>query len=173
MRETILDVTERRVRLAGYNGFSFRDVAADAGIKSSSVHYHFPGKELLVDAIAERYTERAREWLGDQAEGSADAAVERVAALFLKANETDDLMCLCGLLGAESGGLPPVLRPRVSAFFTLLIDWLDTALTESGTRLTAREVVAQLEGGLMMSRTLEDPALLRDLVARLSERAKD
>jgi AcrR family transcriptional regulator len=66
----ILDVTERRVRLAGYNGFSFRDVAADAGIKSSSVHYHFPGKELLVDAIAERYTERAREWLGDQAEGA-------------------------------------------------------------------------------------------------------
>mgnify|MGYP000496952683 CR=1 FL=1 len=173
MREMILDATERRVRQAGYNGFSFRDIAADVGIKSSSVHYHFPGKDLLVDAIAERYVGRSQDWLGDPAGMSAGAAVQRVAALFTRANETDGLMCLCGVLGAESDGLPPVLRPRVAAFFTLLIEWLETAFSNEATQLTPREVVAQLEGGLMMSRTLGDPALLRDLVVRLTERARD
>ncbi|OQW74804.1 MAG: hypothetical protein BVN33_07530 [Proteobacteria bacterium ST_bin13] len=172
MREAILDATERRVRQGGYNGFSFRDIAADVGIKSSSVHYHFPGKELLVDAIAERYIERTREFLGDPARMRADAAIERVAALFLKADETDGLMCLCGILAAESAGIPPVLRPRVSAFFTLLIDWLTTALGEKDGSLAAGEVVAQLEGGLMVSQTLTNPAFLRDLAARLVERAK-
>jgi len=171
MREMILDATERRVRQAGYNGFSFRDIATDVGIKSSSVHYHFPGKELLVDAIAERYVERTRVFLGDPAGMAADAAVGRVAALFLKANETDGLMCLCGVLGAESAGIPLVLRPRVSSFFTLLIDWLASALAGTGASLTPNEVVAQLEGGMMVSRTLDDPALLRDLAARLVERA--
>ena len=28
----------------GYNGFSFRDVAAEVGIKSATIHYHFPTK---------------------------------------------------------------------------------------------------------------------------------
>jgi TetR/AcrR family transcriptional repressor of nem operon len=30
------------MRHAGYGGFSFRDLAAEIGIKSASVHHHFP-----------------------------------------------------------------------------------------------------------------------------------
>ena len=172
MRETILDAAERRVRQAGYNGFSFRDIAADVGIKSSSVHYHFPGKELLVEAVADRYVQRTREWLGDPFGLSAVAAVDRVVYLFLTASETDDLMCLCGILGAESGGIPPAVRPRVSAFFVLLVDWLEVALAKSTANLSAQEVVAQLEGGLIMSRTFDDPTVLRNLAAQLTNRAK-
>ena len=41
----IMDAAERRMRIGGFNGFSFREIAADVGVKSSSVHYHFPTKE--------------------------------------------------------------------------------------------------------------------------------
>ena len=40
----IMDAAERRMRIGGFNGFSFREIAADVGVKSSSVHYHFPTK---------------------------------------------------------------------------------------------------------------------------------
>ena len=34
------------MRRGGFHGFSFRDLAADVGIKSASVHYHFPIKPI-------------------------------------------------------------------------------------------------------------------------------
>ena len=39
--ERLMDVAEARIREAGYRGFSFRDLAAEIGIKSASVHHHF------------------------------------------------------------------------------------------------------------------------------------
>jgi AcrR family transcriptional regulator len=53
----ILNAAEARMRLGGFNGFSFRDIAADVGVKSSSVHYHFPTKETLAAAVIHRYTD--------------------------------------------------------------------------------------------------------------------
>ena len=57
----IMDAAERRIRLGGFNGFSFREIAADVGIKSSSVHYHFPTKENLAAAVIHRYTDEVAE----------------------------------------------------------------------------------------------------------------
>ena len=60
----ILDAAEGFARQTGYNGFSFRDIAAEIGIKSASVHYHFPTKGDLGAALARRYAERFFERLG-------------------------------------------------------------------------------------------------------------
>jgi TetR/AcrR family transcriptional repressor of nem operon len=61
----IVAAAERRMRESGFHGFSFRDIAADVGIKSASVHHHFPTKEHLGAAVAKAYTERLMERLGD------------------------------------------------------------------------------------------------------------
>ena len=51
----ILDVSERLVQQRGFNGFSYADVAAELGVTKASLHYHFPGKaelgEALIDAL--------------------------------------------------------------------------------------------------------------------------
>ena len=47
----ILDIAERRMRQTGYNAVSYRDIAAEMGIKSASLHYHFPKKEDLGVAL--------------------------------------------------------------------------------------------------------------------------
>jgi AcrR family transcriptional regulator len=38
-------------------GFSFGEIAADVGIKGSSVHYHFPTKDDLAAAVVRRWAE--------------------------------------------------------------------------------------------------------------------
>jgi TetR/AcrR family transcriptional regulator, transcriptional repressor for nem operon len=40
--EQLMDLAKAHIRNAGYGGFSFRDLAAESGIKSASVHHHFP-----------------------------------------------------------------------------------------------------------------------------------
>ncbi len=42
VKTQIVDAAERRMQRGGFGGFSFREIAADVGIKSSSVHHHFP-----------------------------------------------------------------------------------------------------------------------------------
>ena len=63
----ILDAAERAIRDRGYNAVSFRDLAAAVGVKSASVHHHFPTKADLGAAVARRYAERFLDALGDPA----------------------------------------------------------------------------------------------------------
>jgi AcrR family transcriptional regulator len=53
--ERRMDLAEAHIRSAGYGGFSFRDLAAEIGIKSASVHHHFPTKATMTAAVARRY----------------------------------------------------------------------------------------------------------------------
>ncbi len=169
MRDRILEVAEHRARAGGYHGFSFRDIADDIGIKSASVHYHFPTKPDLMVAVADRYTERA----ADQLTPPEDArdGLAQVSALFRAALEVDDRMCLCGLLGAERDTIPNIVSESAGAYFRLLIDYLEPVMTESGAAVRPEMIVAALEGALIMARTLNDPTVLdnalRDLERQL------
>lgn len=172
MRDAILDAAEHRARRGGYNGFSFRDLAEDVGIKSASVHYHFPTKEHLAELLTHRYVERMEVYLGDPAELSPRAAVRHLAAVFVSTNETDDEMCLCGMFAAESGALPKQVRPEVSAYFDLIVKWLAAALRPAKRAPTPLEIIAALEGGLLVSRAKHDPAILRAIVSAILKRVK-
>jgi AcrR family transcriptional regulator len=51
-------IAERLVQTRGYNGFSYADVAAELNISKASLHYHFPGKAELGEALIRRYAVR-------------------------------------------------------------------------------------------------------------------
>src|SRR5579862_1501047 len=56
--ERALDVAEALAQTRGFNGFSYAHVAAGLGITKASLHYHFPGKAELGEALITRYSER-------------------------------------------------------------------------------------------------------------------
>lgn len=159
MKERLLDAAEKRARAGGYNGFSFRDVAADVGVKSASVHYHFPTKADLGEAIARRYTERTRVYLEERSAASPKEAQEAMMGLFRQALTRDNLMCLCGLFGAETDALPDPVRAATAAYFRLLMDYLAEAFGANWQGEPPAALLAKLEGALLLARTLKDPTL--------------
>lgn len=50
-----MDVGLTLVQERGYNGFSYADIAEAIGIRKASIHYHFPSKQDLVQAVLLRY----------------------------------------------------------------------------------------------------------------------
>ena len=50
---TLLDAAKTVLRQKGYSGFSTRDVAAQAGVPLSQIHYHFGSKQGLILALFE------------------------------------------------------------------------------------------------------------------------
>ncbi|WP_345774972.1 TetR/AcrR family transcriptional regulator [Sinorhizobium sp. K101] len=123
MRDAILDAAEERIRGAGYSGFSFREIAADVGVKSSSVHYHFPTKEKLAAAVARRYTDRFLVGVDEKVQAGRDI-VQAWRQVFRDALARDGRMCLCGAMGATSHDLADEVRNEVKRFFNLGIQRL-------------------------------------------------
>lgn len=155
--ERIMDAAESRIRHYGYHAVSFRDLADDLGIKSASVHYHFPQKEDLGLALVERYSKTFFALLAERA-AKAKTSNDKLSAFcktYAEALNASDKICLCGILGAESGGLPDPLNAAVAAFFDENVKWVWQALPsdmESAKRkATAVQVVATLQGAMMLA----------------------
>jgi AcrR family transcriptional regulator len=52
-RTMLLDAAKKMLRRGGYSGLSTRDVAVEAGVPLSQIHYHFGSKQGLVLALFE------------------------------------------------------------------------------------------------------------------------
>lgn len=156
MRDRILDAAEARARTSGYHGFSFRELADDVGVKSSSIHYHFPTKGDLGAALAKRYATRAGDYLGDPASVGPEEAVTRLTQLFRDALVRDDKMCLCGLFGAEHESLPPEVASATGDFFRLVLGYLTAAFGPRWAGEAPAAILARLEGALIIARALGD-----------------
>jgi TetR/AcrR family transcriptional repressor of nem operon len=161
--EAIMNATERRIREAGYNGFSFRDVAADVGVKSASVHYHFPTKDALAAAVARRYIDRVMAAV-DAGIASGLDVVQAWRAVFRGALEEGGRMCLCGALSAASRDLSPAVADEVQRFFEAGI----ASLVAGGlTEERATQVMATLEGAHLLASAQRDPAIFERATAAL------
>ena len=90
------------VQQVGLGNLSFRTLADDAGIKSSSVHYYFPEKTDLANAIIRKYTEQFSEKLHNI--NQKQLPVTKSLESFIKIFEDvvkEDKLCLCGMMAAE------------------------------------------------------------------------
>jgi TetR/AcrR family transcriptional repressor of nem operon len=169
----ILDAAERHMRAGGYDAVSFRDLADDVGIKSSSVHYHFPQKPDLGEAVVRRYTDTVLGALGapDDAGEDAYARIERLCAVYRTALSEDGLICLCCVLGAETRDLPDQVANAVNRFFERVLAWTGKALSDArGLGGTAAQILASLQGAMILAMATKQPALFDETVTGILER---
>ncbi|WP_420860044.1 TetR/AcrR family transcriptional regulator [Marivivens marinus] len=166
MKEKILDAAERRVRGAGFAAMSFRELATDVGIKSASVHYHFPTKPDLGEALVARYAEQFKEKLDQIDTSDLGAALRSYVALYSGALVLNETICLCAVMGAESIGLPENVNQRTRAFFEMNRLWLSALLADHSVdspEANAGLIVAALEGGMIIASTSNDRALFEQI----------
>lgn len=159
--DAIMNAAERRIRSGGYGGFSFRDIATDVGVKSASVHYHFPTKDALVAAVARRYNDRIAAAVEAAVAGGVTAR-EAWRQIFREALRDSARMCLCGSLGATSGDLAPEVAQEVRRFFDLGVESL---MRDGVTRQEATRTLATLEGAILMAAVHDDAAIFDAAIA--------
>lgn len=168
-RKKLLDTAERKIRAGGYHAVSFRELASELGIKSSSVHYYFRRKQDLVVAVVERYSAGFFATLAEQQKSSPP--LKAFADTYRAAFAGTKLICLCGMLGAEFGGLPEPVGKVVAGFLGANITWLEKHLPASDAGLAprsqARQIVAGLQGAMLLAKTLNDLSVFDDIANSL------
>jgi TetR/AcrR family transcriptional regulator, transcriptional repressor for nem operon len=181
--ERILDIAERLVQVRGFNSFSYADIATELGITKASLHYHFPGKAELGQALLTRYAERFSEALDQIDRGLPDARAKLEAYANLYAEVLrGKRMCMCGILAAEYQTLPGPMRAAVIDFFDEQQRWLAALLTRGQAEGTvkfagssddvAQGILSTLEGAMLVARPYGDlarfNAAARQLLAGLT-----
>ena len=151
----ILDAAERRMRVGGFGGFSHREIAAEVGIKSSSVHYHFPTKDKLAAAVIRRYTDHFSELIDRRLEMEPDP-VKAWTDTFRGTVDAERRICPCVVLAAGTLDLPPEVAAEVFRFFTMCIGKLAEARLSSN---AAAELLSTLTGAMVVSNALHDASL--------------
>jgi TetR/AcrR family transcriptional repressor of nem operon len=176
--ERILDVAERLLQARGFNGFSYADVAGELGITRAALHYHYPGKAELGEALITRYADRFSAALADLDAASTAAPVTLQGYVDLYAQVLgQQRMCLCGMLAAEYLTLPPAMKRGVTAFFDDSSSWLRSVLERGrreGTLMfagpaadSAAMVMGGLEGAMLITRMSGDVEGFRAAAVRL------
>jgi TetR/AcrR family transcriptional repressor of nem operon len=176
--ERILDSAERLVQVRGFNAFSYADVAGELGITKASLHYHFPGKAELGEALIGRYAAAFDDALSeiDRTVRGAPAKLAAYADLYAEALR-GERMCLCGMLAAEYRTLAEPIRDAVLGFFDDNERWLARVVADGrgeGTlafkgspRETARMILSSLEGAMLVARPYGDLKRFKNAAATL------
>ena len=160
-REEITRLATQAAQRDGLRSVSFRQLADEIGIKSASVHYHFPTKPDLAQALVDEYTENFTERLAE-IERRSESLVEQLDALTEVFDSVirDQNLCLCGMLAAELTTLNAETRQALQKFFALLEAWVERAFTRYPQELAlnlppdqlARIFVSGLEGAMLLDR---------------------
>ncbi len=167
--ERVLDIAERLVQIRGFSNFSYADIATELGITRASLHYHYPGKAELGQALVTRYAARFNQALDeiDRELPNAHAKLEAYADLYAGVLR-NERMCMCGILAAEYQTLPESMRAEVIRFFDENQQWLadvvrngkaDGTLSYDGrAEDVAQGILSTLEGAMLVARPYGDLA---------------
>ncbi|CAN7342541.1 TetR/AcrR family transcriptional regulator [Trinickia sp. LjRoot230] len=174
VREQILEHAITLMMVRGYNGFSYRDLSALIGVKTSSIHYYFPSKDDLVLEAVNAYSNEVMQAVQSlELALPADIKLAKYGKMFGRVLGDGEQICLCGMLAADIASLPQSVRLAVQAFFKANESWLAKVLAQGlreGTvavagkpEQAARALFAAFQGSVITSRLFHTKSRLEDI----------
>lgn len=160
-RTDVLDAAQALMRERGPGGFSFRDLAAEIGISSASLHHHFPTKDDLLAAVVLRHRDAWNRRLAVLAAETEDwpRRWKLLAAKFASPSRDGHLL---GMLAANFANLPPLCQNETQLLHSNLTGWLARFVTEAKKRdelppeadaeSMAHALLSLLQGSLLLAR---------------------
>ena len=165
-KTAILDAAQALIQRGGANAMSYQHISDAIGIRKASIHHHFATKDVLLEAVIQRY---AAYFLGvvDAIVQTKKNPLEKLrayAGLFegTLSEGKQDKACLCGMLGAELSTLGNPSVAGVRRFYreneARLVQILEEG-REQGVfhfkgeiKLVAAMIFSLLEGGALLAR---------------------
>ena len=166
-RQALIKSAEYLLRSKGYSAFSYADLEKTVGIRTASIHHHFPKKEDLGSVIVEYYIERSvvdfqnieRDFPNAYGRLCAFASIFRTAM-------NEEMLPLCGALAAEMAVLPENMRMLTRKYFDIQLQWLKKIIDEGvsigelspdgDTQQKAFQILSLLEGASFIRWAMSD-----------------
>jgi len=178
--DRIIDIMANLIQTRGYSAVSYQDIASAMGIRKASIHYHFPSKADLGEAVIKKYNQSLLDQLTAVDADPNATSRDKLEAFFepyLSFRGDDRRVCLCGALAGEFCALPKAMQVEITRFFEVHQGWLtnlfvtskkDGSLKMPGSpEQTARLFFGALQGALLTKRAADDDSQINDVVTTL------
>ncbi len=135
-KEQILEVATELVQTRGYSAFSYQDLSDRLGITKASIHHHFPSKEDLGKAVAEKYYADITSTLASVKRASDDPWVqlEGYVRLVLGIIKTQDRICAAGSVQSEINVVPKAMGQSMCSLVQHVVAWLGGVIKDGRDR---------------------------------------
>lgn len=176
-RENLIQLAKEQIRGDKLAAASFRELGKAAGIKSSSVHYHFQSRDNL---LTEVFTDFRHEFFEELDQRTFNISKPRQRLLVLLSLFEDyQRKDWVGLTSSYAAGLRELneeSQQEVQFFLSQVEGWIAQSLNSASFLPISRESVAKvlisaLEGALLMDRIQQDSDYLiavREWICSLS-----
>lgn len=160
----------------GYEGASLALIGKATGLGKGSLYHFFPnGKEEMVQAVLseiDHWFETAvysplRD--GDDATGAINAMLNSTDQYFRSGRR----VCLLGALAVAN--TRDVFAQAIRGYFEAWVEALQAALVRQGrnpdqSRALSEDAVLAIQGAIVLSRALDDPAVFQRAIERIRQR---
>lgn len=177
----IVELSLRHFNKSGYRSFSYRDLAKEIGIKTSSIHYYFPAKDDLAFAVVKTYRSLQDKQKNEILSKASDPKVrlQIYMGTFIESFNREKDISFCAMLSADLENVSNSVKEEINMLFEDNIDWITKMLEEGLNRkvfnseITPRElaevIYANLEGATVTSRVLGNDRTLINTIELINK----
>jgi len=179
-RDKILETARALFNTKGFNATTINDLVAATGLKKGSLYFHFSGKDDILQEVLKEATDEFMEFLSKALGG--DNPGENIENLFrcaLGKHLATGFVggCIFGNTALEMSDSNPEFAGAIDKVFDEWIDRVAVAVagaqkngqirTDIQSDVLAKQIVATIEGGIMMSRLKKDESPMRECLETL------
>jgi AcrR family transcriptional regulator len=173
-RGRIVRSAETLFHTQGYTVTSLADIAEEAKVPLGNVYYYFKTKEDLVAAVVEGRNDFVRE--RHRALEKAPTPLARLESFLQRIHDESESRaahgCPVGGLAQEAGKLGRRIAGEAGSTFGIMLDWVGEQFRALGfkpseARERAVDLVAAVQGSILLGHSARDPELIRRAMKRL------
>jgi TetR/AcrR family transcriptional regulator, transcriptional repressor for nem operon len=160
-RDQLKVIAAEQIRQKNLAAASFREMGKAAGIKSSSVHYHFKSRDALLQELLQDYIAQFLQELENRSDGITSPR-QRMLNFFSLCSEeiSNNQQSMIQAYVAGRHELTDAGREELNGFFESLYQWILDSLTPARflpvpKESLARVVVAAVQGAALADRGRE------------------
>ena len=174
-REKILEAARYLFNTKGFGATSINDLVDASGLQKGSIYFHFPGKDAIGLTVLEEARNSFMDFLSDSLTGdSPGICLENFFRSVMEKHLATGFVggCIFGNTALEMGDSDKKYTEIIDQVFDQWIGKIEKLVVAAQKKgeirdditgnALARNIVAVIEGGIMMSRVKKDEAPLRE-----------
>jgi TetR/AcrR family transcriptional regulator, transcriptional repressor for nem operon len=164
-RDHIIELADQHVRSKGFNAFSYMHIAGIMDIRKAGIHYYFPAKSDLGNAVIEAEIARIRIQRDLSRHLPGDEQLKKLIAIFYHHSKKDEI-CLNGALTSDYYTFAPPMQLMVQRMSNLVLEWTADCLEKGRSQARLHFAGTAADRALLLLSALMSSLLLARVLGR-------